>query len=280
MQQRARRQLIVVELDGLVLFRHVAEIAGRRAAEEVREVPDDAVLAVAPGLGIGLGDVDPARHVDLAMGGVGGQARRRLAAVAPVEGDLAAERLERRQRGQHQAEAVARGVGHRALGAGGHEQRRMRLLTAHRKDLELALDARAEVRALVRHPPLVEQREDELDGFFLHVAAALEVAPEAVELVRPVAGAEPEHHAPVREQVDEGHVLDHAHGVVQRQRHHRGAEADARGARGEIAEVREDVGHDAVLVREVMLGHPRGVVAERVGGLDLAVTRSWTAWCG
>ena len=93
--------------------------------------------------------------------------------------------------------------------------------------------------------------------------------PEAGELVGPIARAQADHDAPARQDVDEGQVLHHAHGLVERHRDHRGAEPDARRLGGQVAQVREHVGHDPVLVREVMLGHPGGIVAERVGRLDL-----------
>ena len=101
------------------------------------------------------------------------------------------------------------------------------------------------------------------------VVAALEIPPEACELVGPIARAQPDHDAPARQDVDEGQVLHHAHGLVERHRDHRGAEPDARGLGGQVAHVREHVGHDPVLVREVMLGHPGRIIAERVCRLDL-----------
>ena len=145
----------------------------------------------------------------------------------------------------------------------------MRLLLADREQLVVALDDRPEVRPLVPDAALVQEREDQIDRLLLDVAPRVEVAAEALELVGPVAGAQAEHHPTAREDVHEGHVLDHADRVVEGQRHHRGAEADARGPGRQVAHVGEDVRHDAVLVREVVLGHPRGVVAQAVGGLDL-----------
>jgi len=103
----------------------------------------------------------------------------------------------------------------------------------------------------------------------LHVAALLEVEAEAVELVLAVAGAEAQRHAAAAQDVDEGGVLDHAHRVGERQRHHRHAELDALGQRREIAGVDPHVRHDAVLGREVVLGEPGTVEAQAVGGEDL-----------
>jgi hypothetical protein len=54
------------------------EIARGVAAAEMGEIAHDAGLAVAFGLGVGLGDVDPARDVHMAARRIGAQARRRL----------------------------------------------------------------------------------------------------------------------------------------------------------------------------------------------------------
>jgi hypothetical protein len=71
-----------------------------------------------------------------------------------------------------------------------------------------------------------------------------------------------------RQDVNEGQILHHPHGLVERHRDHRGAEPDARRLGGEVAQVCEHVGHNPVLMGEVMLGHPGGIVAEPVGRLD------------
>src|ERR1700730_11422603 len=103
----------------------------------------------------------------------------------------------------------------RAIGGPGHEERRVGLLLADREDLVLALDARLEVRPLVPYAALVQERQDQVDGLLLDVAAMLEVPPEALELVGPVARAQPQHHAAAREDVPEGHVLDDADRIVE-----------------------------------------------------------------
>ena len=103
---------------------------------------------------------------------------------------------------------------------------------------------------------------------FLPVVAGREIPPEAGELVGPIARPQAEHDASARQDVDEGQILHHPHGLVERHRDHRGAEPDARRLGGQVAQVREHVGHNPVLIGEVMLGHPGGIVAEPVGCLD------------
>ena len=77
-----------------VLLRHGAEIPRRRRAQEVAEVMDDARFGVAFGCGIGLRDIDPARHVDVPARRILVQGRAGLLHVRPVEADLPRERLE------------------------------------------------------------------------------------------------------------------------------------------------------------------------------------------
>ena len=124
-----------------LLLRDVAEIPRRRRAHEVADVTHDARFGVALGRFIGLRDVDPARHVDVAARRILVQGRWCLLHVLPVEADLPRERLDRRQRGEHEAEAVARRIRHRAVRAGGHEERRVRLLDTDREDFVLALQS-------------------------------------------------------------------------------------------------------------------------------------------
>ena len=206
------------------------------------DVPDDALLGVAPGRRVRVGHVDPAGDIHLAERGIPVERGRRGPQVALVEVDLPGEGLGRRERGEHEPEAVARRVAQGAVGGTGHEERRMRRLHAHREDLVVALDHRAEARALVPDAPLVEELEDEVDGLFLDVPPAVEISAEAVELVRAVARAQAQHHPAAREDVHEGHVLDHPDGIVERHRDHRAAEADARGPGRQVAHVAEHVG--------------------------------------
>src|SRR3989442_7089947 len=133
----------------------------------------------------------------------------------------------------------------------------------------LARNRRVEVRPLMRGAPRMQEFKDEHNRLFLPGVAAREVPPEAGELVGPIARPEPDHDASTRQDVDEGQILHHAHGLVERHRDHRGAEPDARGLGGQVAQVREHVRHDPVLVREVMLGHPGSIIAERLSRLDL-----------
>ena len=117
---------------------------------------------------------------------------------------------------------------------------------------------------------LLEQVEQQRDRFFLDVAPRVEIDAEAVELVFAVAGAQAQHEAPAAQDVDKGRVLGHPHRIGERQRHHRGADLDPLGQCREIAGIDEHIRHDAVFVREVMLGEPRIVEAKLVGAHDLA----------
>ncbi len=116
----------------------------------------------------------------------------------------------------------------------------------------------------------MQQIHEQRQRFFLDVAAGLEIDAEPVELVFAVARAEPEREPPVAEDVDEGGVLGDAQRIGERQRHHRGADLDALGERGEISGIYEDIRHDAVLIAEMMLRDPGIIESELVGAQDLA----------
>jgi hypothetical protein len=145
----------------------------------------------------------------------------------------------------------------------------VRLLDTDREEFVFAFDRRAEKLPLMHDATRVQELEDETNRLFLRVVAAPEITPEACKLVRPITRAQPDQDAPARQDVDERHIFHHAHGLVERHRHHRGAEPDARRLSGQVPHVCEDVGHDPILVREVMLGDPGRVVAERVCRLNL-----------
>ena len=126
----------------------------------------------------------------------------------------------------------------------------------------------------------VQELQDEGNRLFLPVVAGRELPPEAGELVRPIARPQADHDAAARQDIDEGQILHHPHGLVERHRDHGGAEPDARRLGGQVAQVREHVGHNPVLIGEVMLSHPGGIVAERSAAWISAVTRAWTSRCG
>ena len=146
----------------------------------------------------------------------------------------------------------------------------MRLLKASREDLVVAGDGAVVKRPRVIDAAIVERFEDDRNRLLLGIVAGLEFNAEPLELVRPIARAEAQDEASLGQDVDECGVLDHPDRVLQRQRHHRGAELDALGLRREIGDIGERVGQDAVAVGEMMLGDPGDVVAEPVGGDDFA----------
>ena len=115
----------------------------------------------------------------------------------------------------------------------------------------------------------MEGLEHQADRLLDHVAAAVEILAQPLELVGPVARADAEHDAAVRQDVDEDGVLDDADRVVERQGDDAGAELDAAGLGREIGHVGEAVRHDAVAGGEVMLGDPGRVVAQPLGLDDL-----------
>ena len=158
----------------------------------------------------------------------------------------------------------------------------MRHLHGMRQHLVLVLDRAREVLALVVPAMAMPGVEHQADRFLDHVAAILEILAQPLELVRPVARADAEPHAAVRQDVDERGVLDHADRIVERQGDDGGADVDAAGLGREIGHVGEAVRHDAVAGREMMLGDPGGVVAQPLGldhlfrcaGVNIAV-RIW-----
>jgi hypothetical protein len=111
--------------------------------------------------------------------------------------------------------------------------------------------------------------EHQADRLLDDVAPAVEVAPQPDEFVRPVARADAQPHAAVRQDVHERCVLDHADRVVQRQCDDRRTDVDPAGLGREVGHVGEAVRHDAVAGGEVVLGDPGGVVAQPLGLDDL-----------
>ena len=75
------------------------------------------------------------------------------------------------------------------------------------------------------------------------------------------AGADAEFEPRMRHQIENGRVLRHPHRIFQRQRDDAGAEADARGLRGDEAEKGERSGKPALPLMEMVLRNPCGIEA-------------------
>ncbi len=146
----------------------------------------------------------------------------------------------------------------------------MRLLQRVREQLVGAGHVEVEMLAVMGDALVVEEVEQQRQRLLLDVAPRLEVDAEAVELVFAIAGPEAENETAAAQNVEERRVLGDPQRIGERQRHHRGADLDALRQAGEIAGIDEDVGHDAVFAREVMLGEPGVIEAELVGAQDLA----------
>ena len=71
------------------------------------------------------------------------------------------------------------------------------------------------------------------------------------------------------EKVEHGGVLGHADRLLERQGHDAGAEPDAARLRRDMREEDERRGQPALAAAEVVLRHPRGLEAERLGADDL-----------
>ena len=222
---------IVVALAGRAAIRHRAQITRCMTAGEVLEVAHHAGLALALRLGVGLGQIGPAHHVGMAARRIGAQRHRRLFEMRTIRGGLAAQFLERCPARQHQAASHPARDRDRPIGRTGEEDRRIGLLHGMRKNLVAAIDLIVEVLALVIDALLLQQLEQQRQRLLLHVAAVVELEPEAVELVLAIARAEAEHEAPVAQNVEERGVLGDAHRIAERQRHNRGADLDALGQR-------------------------------------------------
>ena len=106
------------------------------------------------------------------------------------------------------------------------------------------------------------------DGLLPHPAALARVDAEALELGPGRRAAGPEVHPSAREQVEDGHRLGRADGVVVRLGHEPDAvaEPDALGTRRDGAVEHLGVRAVRVLLQEVVLDGPEGVPAEAVAG--------------
>ena len=128
-----------------------------------------------------------------------------------------------------------------------------------RKDLVLRPDRHIEVAALAAGSAGVEQLQHQVDRLLLTLAPVLECHSKSRELVRTIARAQSQLEPAVAEHVAERRILDRAHGIVGRDDHDTGAEADAAGRPSQIGEVGVAVRHDAVLGVEMVLRNPGDV---------------------
>ena len=147
-----------------------------------------------------------------------------------------------------------------------HPQRRMRLLARLGDDVA---QREVDVLAVVLPRVVPEHRQAAPDHVLPHLPLVAEADVERMELGRGGRLAEAELDPPVRHQVERGHPLGDACGVVGRELDDAVAEADllrALAGRGEEHLRRRAV---RVLLEEVVLDLPRVVVAEPVGELDL-----------
>ena len=71
-------QRVVVARFGADILRHGAEIAGRVTARKMRQAAEDDRLAFAPRFGVAIGDVNPARDIDVPARRIAAQRFRRL----------------------------------------------------------------------------------------------------------------------------------------------------------------------------------------------------------
>ena len=91
---------------------------------------------------------------------------------------------------------------------------------------------------------------------------------ETGEFVIAVALADAEIEPPVRQQIERRRLFGNQHRIVPGQHHHRGAEADAFGAGGEIAQQRKR-GRDLSVAGEMVLDDEDAVEAQPLGGADI-----------
>jgi hypothetical protein len=131
--------------------------------------------------------------------------------------------------------------------------------------------ARGEVEVLaVPLPRALRERGHQRPHRFLpHLTLVAHAPVERMQLDRTLALAEPQLHAATGEQVERGHALGHADGVIGGQLDDPVPEADA--TRALAGGTQEHFGGRAVrvLLQEVVLDGPRVIEAELIGQLDL-----------
>jgi hypothetical protein len=125
-------------------------------------------------------------------------------------------------------------------------------------------------RAAVARQDVAPQRADELLGVpGEDRGPLLRVVPERREGARRPPAADAELEPPAGQRRQHGGVLGDPQRRLERQRHDARAEHDPRGLRGGVGEQDERRGQAALVLVEVVLGHPRGVEADRLGRPDL-----------
>ena len=124
------------------------------------------------------------------------------------------------------------------------------------------------VMAGMGHRPALQRLPGELPGLAEAVAGGLHADPEGIVFRLRGAAAHADMQLPVAQRLQHRHVLGEAHRVVPGQHHDRGAEAEARAGRGDVGEEQQRVGL-RVVVAEMVLHHPGGVVAQPVQQLGI-----------
>ena len=120
----------------------------------------------------------------------------------------------------------------------------------------------------MRHRPALQRLPGELPGFAEAVAGGLHADPEGVVFRLRGAAAHADMQVPVAQRLQHRHVLGEAHRVVPGQHHDRGAEAEAGTGGGDMGQEQQRVGL-RVVVAEMVLDHPGGVVAQAVQQLGI-----------
>src|SRR5579885_956399 len=227
--------------------------------------PGIVALAFERGLRVGVvpGDIELARHRDLHR--VEGEALG--LARPPVDGDALGQRLRRGVLVEDEVEAALSGARDRVRIAGGDPERRVRALHRRRLDHDvLEMEEAAVVReALARG----EGARHDVERLLEARLGLLRRDLEALELGVAVALADAEVEAAVAEQVEGGGLLGEQHRIVPGQHHHRGAEPERRGARGERHQQHQG-GGGLLPAAEMVLDREARHQAERLG-LDVEI---------
>ena len=214
-------------------------------------------------VGFVLGDIKLARHRDLHR--IEGQGR--ALALGFVDADALGDLLRAGILIEDQIEAARGGAADRIRAAGGHPERRMRLLRRRRLDddiLEMP-EAAAMGKALARGKGALHH----LDGLVEARLGFLRRDLKALELAVPVALADAEIEAAAGNQIERRRLFGEQHRIVPGQHHHRRAEPQRLGAHGERHQQHQRRGH-LVPAGEMMLDQKARRKAERFG-LDVEV---------
>jgi len=121
------------------------------------------------------------------------------------------------------------------------------------------LRARRIERSAAGEGPAGQRVADDIEILREDLRTLRTVEPECRKGGRITSGPDPEFKATVRHQIKDGGVFRHPHRVLQRQRHDTGAEANAGGLRGDIAEEGERGRKPAFSLVKMVLGDPRGI---------------------